>query len=31
MTIVPGDRVLSTPGFARHCAGASIAASLEAA
>ncbi|MEZ0294659.1 MAG: FAD:protein FMN transferase, partial [Solirubrobacteraceae bacterium] len=31
LTIVPGDRVLSTPGFARHCAGASIAASLEAA
>ena len=31
MTIVAGDRVLSTPGFARHCAGASIAASLEAA
>ena len=31
LTIVPGDRVLATPGFARHCAGASIAASLEAA
>ena len=31
MTIVPGGRVLSTPGFARHCAGPSIAASLEAA
>ena len=31
MTVVAGDRVLSTPGFARRCAGASIAASLEAA
>lgn len=31
MTVVAGDRVLSTPGFARHCAGAAIAAGLEAA
>jgi thiamine biosynthesis lipoprotein len=29
MTIVPGDRVRSTPGFARHVAGASLAASLD--
>jgi thiamine biosynthesis lipoprotein len=28
MTIVPGDRVRSTPGFARHVAGASLADSL---
>jgi FAD:protein FMN transferase len=29
MTIMPGDRVRSTPGFARHFAGASLAASLD--
>ena len=29
MTILAGGRVLSTPGFLRHCAGASMAASLE--
>ena len=28
MTIVPGDRVLATAGFLRHCAGTSIAGSL---
>ena len=28
MTIVAGDRVLASPGFLRHCAGRSIAASL---
>ena len=31
MTIVPGDRVLATPGFLRHCPGGSAARSLEAA
>jgi hypothetical protein len=31
MTILPGDRVLATPGFVRHCAGSSIADSLGAA
>jgi thiamine biosynthesis lipoprotein len=28
LTIVPGDRVLSTPSFLGHCAGASVAESL---
>ena len=28
MTILAGDRVLATPGFLRHCAGGSVAASL---
>ncbi len=31
MTILPGDRVLATDGFMRHCAGATIAGSLSAA
>ena len=31
MTILPGDRVLSTAGFLSHCAGASVAGSLRAA
>ena len=31
MTIVPGDRVLATPGFLRHCPGGSAARSLEPA
>jgi thiamine biosynthesis lipoprotein len=31
MTIVPGDRVLSTPGFLRRCPGGTVARSLEAA
>ena len=31
MTIVPGDRVLATAGFLRHCAGRSISDSLGAA
>ena len=31
MTVLPGDRVLTTPGFLRHCAGATIADSLRAA
>jgi len=30
MTILPGDRVLATTGFLRHCAGPSIAGSLRA-
>ena len=29
MTILAGGRVLSTPGFLRHCAGGSVATSLE--
>ena len=28
MTILPGERVLSTPGLLRHCAGGSVAATL---
>ena len=28
MTVLPDDRVLATPGFYRHCAGASIAGSV---
>ena len=31
LTIVPGGRVLATPGFLRHCPGGSVARSLEAA
>ena len=30
MTILPGGRVLSTPGFADHCPGGSVAASIQA-
>jgi hypothetical protein len=29
MTILEGGRVLATPGFLRHCAGGSVAASVE--
>ena len=31
LTIVPGGRVLATPGLLRHCPGGSVARSLEAA
>jgi hypothetical protein len=31
MTILAGDRVLSTPGFVDRCAGASVADSLQPA
>jgi FAD:protein FMN transferase len=30
MTILPGGRVLSTPGFVAHCPGGSVAASIQA-